>query len=347
MWRGGAAWRASGKVGKAQAVEKPAPTCEEGLATIAEAADAPGCGAMADRDVMARLLEATTDDDSKTSEATVKALAKAGSKSKEPAVRDMVSWLVRKLETTESATVKIKVLRVVTLMSSSPRAVLFKSVAAELGGEAVAAATSFSCPPDPVHGERPQEFVRTTATRCAAVLGLGPDGKAKAVAGVAGGGEPPEGVPPDGGGVGLGLRARMAKAKEEVVAKAASALEAYDSAHRGAEVDVAAASSGDAAAQPGQRAQPSGGMGARAVAAAAGVFCLRPPASFWLTRAAWLANGTARATRAADARMWWRWWFVSMCVCFLGGGGQRFAMRRSQSRRCVTRPRHQLPRGVN
>ena len=63
---------------------------------------------MADRDLMALLYESTVDDDSKVSEKTINKLAKAASKSKEPALRDMASWLLQRLGG-DSPVVKVKV----------------------------------------------------------------------------------------------------------------------------------------------------------------------------------------------------------------------------------------------
>lgn len=132
---------------------------------------------MADREVMAKLFEATTDDDSKVPEATAKAIVKAACKSKnEAALRDMAQWLTDRLEKSDSCTVKIKVLRVLMQIMSQSKATTFTRIFAELGADAVEQTVSFSCEPDPVHGEKPAEYVRSTATKCLRLLPAKGDG---------------------------------------------------------------------------------------------------------------------------------------------------------------------------
>lgn len=126
---------------------------------------------MADREIMAKLFEATTDDDSKVPEATAKAIVKAACKSKnEAALRDMAQWLADRLEKSDSCTVKIKVIRVLMQIMSQPKATAFTRIFADLGADVVEQTVTFSCEPDPVHGEKPAEYVRNTATKCLALL---------------------------------------------------------------------------------------------------------------------------------------------------------------------------------
>ena len=126
---------------------------------------------MADREVMAKLFEATTDDDTKVPEAVVKTIVKAACKSKnEAALRDMAQWLADRLEKSESCTVKIKVLRILMQIMSQAKAAAFARIFSEVGAELVERTVSFSCEPDPVHGDKPAEYVRATASKCLAVL---------------------------------------------------------------------------------------------------------------------------------------------------------------------------------
>ena len=171
---------------------------------------------MADREVMSHLFAATTDDNEKVSDGAVKAISKAAAKSKEPALRDMAQWLADRLDNAESPTVKIKTLRIVTLMCKTPKAALFTQVARELTGGAVESATTFTCPTDPLHGDKPAEFVRANAKKCLEVLGGGGE-KPASKSGVS------EGVPPGAGG---GMRSRLEQKAAQVATTAKAKAEA-------------------------------------------------------------------------------------------------------------------------
>jgi hypothetical protein len=213
---------------------------------------------MADREVMAKLFEATTDDDSKVPEATAKAIVKAACKSKnEAALRDMARWLADRLEKSDSCTVKIKVLRVLMQIMSQPKATAFTRIFAELGGDAVEQTVSFSCEPDPVHGEKPAEYVRSTAAKCLKLL------PAKSGSGSADGGATTTAEPEpesagetnsDAGGI-KKARAKAKEAKLRMESAAAVALEKAEAAAQNAK--AAAIESVDAVAeQQGQNEHP-------------------------------------------------------------------------------------------
>jgi hypothetical protein len=123
-----------------------------------------------DREIMGKLFEATTDDASKVPDTVTKPICKAAVKSKEPALRDMAGWLVDRLVKNDSCQVKIKVVRVVMQMIASPKAIRFGEIFKELGVGEIEKLTEFECEPDDVHGDKPQEFVRSLAVKCLMVL---------------------------------------------------------------------------------------------------------------------------------------------------------------------------------
>ena len=214
---------------------------------------------MADREVMAKLFEATTDDDSKVPEATAKAIVKAACKSKnEAALRDMARWLADRLEKSDSCTVKIKVLRVLMQIMSQPKATAFTRIFAELGGDAVEQTVSFSCEPDPVHGEKPAEYVRSTAAKCLKLIPAKSGGSGSADGGATTTAEPePESADDtnsDAGGI-KKARAKAKEAKLRMESAAAVALEKAEAAAQNAK--AAAIENADAVAElQGQNEQP-------------------------------------------------------------------------------------------
>jgi hypothetical protein len=203
---------------------------------------------MANREVMAKLFEATTDDDSKVPEATAKAIVKAACKSKnEEALRDMAQWLADRLEKSESCTVKIKVLRVLMQIMSQPKATAFTRIFAELGRDAVEQTVSFSCEPDPVHGEKPAEYVRSTATKCLKLLPAKSDGDADRDGGGSAAGETsattdaePDSDADANGDTG-GIKKARAKAKEARLRMESAAAVALEKAEAAAQTAKAAA----------------------------------------------------------------------------------------------------------
>lgn len=225
---------------------------------------------MANREVMAKLFEATTDDDSKVPEATAKAIVKAACKSKnEEALRDMAQWLADRLEKSESCTVKIKVLRVLMQIMSQPKATAFTQIFAELGRDAVEQTVSFSCEPDPVHGEKPAEYVRSTAAKCLKLLPAKSDGDANRDGAHGGGGRPAAGETTvatdaepesdgDTNGDAGGIKKARAKAKEAKLRMESAAAVALEKAEAAAQTAKAAAiESVDAVTeQQGQNEQP-------------------------------------------------------------------------------------------
>ena len=117
-------------------------------------------------------------------------------------------------------------------MSAAPKAALCKQIMAEVMGEAVRALVEFSCPPHPVHGEKPMQFVRANAAKAWAGMEstLASDVAAPA---------------PSGGG----MRARMeakaaemrARAEEMAVSTAAAAQQAAQQASEAASAAAEAA----------------------------------------------------------------------------------------------------------
>ena len=176
---------------------------------------------------LSKLFEATTDDDGKVPDTVSKPICKAAIKAKEPALQDMGKWLVDRLRNNESSKVKIKVIRVVMQMIASPKASRFGEIFKELGLDEISLTTEYTCDPDPVHGDKPQEFVRSLAVKCLMAL--------QAFEGPAAAG---------GGGGGGGMMERAKAAKESARAKVeAAAGEAKAKVQEAADAAGAAAQS--------------------------------------------------------------------------------------------------------
>ena len=127
-----------------------------------------------DRTLMAKLYEVTSDDDSKAPEDVLKTIVKGTIKSsvKDAALQDMAQWLAKRLAT-DHCGAKIKVLRLIMMIISNPKGGRFADAVNSEALDVIRATASFSCPPDPVHGDKPAEFVRASATKCLDLLGAG------------------------------------------------------------------------------------------------------------------------------------------------------------------------------
>ena len=127
-----------------------------------------------DRALMARLYEVTADDDTKAPEDVLKVIVKATVKAsvKELQLVDMAQWLGKRLAT-DHCGAKIKVLRLIMMIISNPKGGKFADAINSEAIDVIRDTASFSCPPDPVHGDKPAEFVRVSATKCIDLLGVG------------------------------------------------------------------------------------------------------------------------------------------------------------------------------
>eukprot|EP01043_Picozoa_sp_COSAG02_P024366 COSAG02_NODE_1329_length_13218_cov_16.986432_2_plen_909_part_00 len=127
-----------------------------------------------DRAMMAKLYEVTSDDDSKAPEDVLKAIVKGTVKSnvKDAALQDMAQWLSKRLAT-DHCGAKIKVLRLTMMIISNPKGGRFADAVSSEALDVIRATASFSCPPDPVHGDKPAEFVRASAAKCLDLLRAG------------------------------------------------------------------------------------------------------------------------------------------------------------------------------
>ena len=123
---------------------------------------------------MMRLFQATNDDDSKASEEDIKAISKAAIKSKEVALKDMAAWLSNRLESSGSCAAKVKVLRLVMILMSVPKAAKFHAICKDVMAASITDTVNFSCAPDPLHGEKPAEFVRASATKALRIFKIEP-----------------------------------------------------------------------------------------------------------------------------------------------------------------------------
>ena len=129
-----------------------------------------------ERMMMAKLYEVTSDDDSKAPEDVLKAIVKGTVKSsvKDAALQDMAQWLGKRLAT-DHCGAKIKVLRLIMMIITNPKGGRFADAVLSEALDVIRATASFSCPPDPVHGDKPAEFVRASAAKCLDLLGAGSD----------------------------------------------------------------------------------------------------------------------------------------------------------------------------
>lgn len=127
-----------------------------------------------DRTLMAKLYEVTSDDDAKAPEDVLKAIVKGTVKAsvKDAALQDMAQWLGKRLAT-DHCGAKIKVLRLIMMIISNPKGGRFAAAVNSEALDVIRTTASFSCPPDPVHGDKPAEFVRASAAKCLDLLGAG------------------------------------------------------------------------------------------------------------------------------------------------------------------------------
>ena len=73
-----------------------------------------------DRELMAKLYQVTGDDDQRAPEDVMRAIVKASVRAKEPAMRDMATWLGKRLAT-DHCGAKVKVLRLIIMVISHPK----------------------------------------------------------------------------------------------------------------------------------------------------------------------------------------------------------------------------------
>ena len=125
-----------------------------------------------DKEDLFKLAQCTSDDDSQAPEEVVKALLGVAAKGKPPAVKELSDWLINRLGETESARVKLKVLRLMMQIMASKKGAKFKAQLREDGGPILRATTNFETEIDPEHGEKPMLFVRKSAVKCLTLLEL-------------------------------------------------------------------------------------------------------------------------------------------------------------------------------
>lgn len=102
----------------------------------------------------------------------LKSLISIAAKGKPAALKEMSDWLINRLGETESARVKLKVLRLMMLVMSSKKGGKFKAQLRQDGEAILRATTAFETAPDPEHGEKPMLFVRKSAVKCLMLLDL-------------------------------------------------------------------------------------------------------------------------------------------------------------------------------
>ncbi len=112
------------------------------------------------------------DDDTQAPDDVVKALLGVAAKGKPAAVKEMSDWLISRLDESESARVKLKVLRLMMQIMSSKKGTKFKAQLRQDGESILRETTAFETQIDPEHGEKPMLFVRKSAVKCLALLEL-------------------------------------------------------------------------------------------------------------------------------------------------------------------------------
>ena len=127
------------------------------------------------------------DDDTQAPDDVVKALLGVAAKGKPAAVKELSDWLINRLGESESARVKLKVLRLMMQIMSSKKGTKFKAQLRQDGEAILRATTAFETQIDPEHGEKPMLFVRKSAVKCLALLELPTDPTPSPAAGAGGG----------------------------------------------------------------------------------------------------------------------------------------------------------------
>ena len=132
-----------------------------------------------DRDLAMALTTATLDDDDKCPDDVMKKIVKSYSKEKEAGLADLIGTLTAKLEG-GSFKVKLKALRVMMLMLNDKKSSKLKDAARDSSlMAAVEALVEYTMEPDPTHGDKPQQMVRQSATKCLGMIGTGEGDEAK------------------------------------------------------------------------------------------------------------------------------------------------------------------------
>lgn len=127
------------------------------------------------------------DDDTQAPDDVVKALLGVAAKGKPAAVKELSDWLISRLGESESARVKLKVLRLMMQIMSSKKGTKFKAQLRQDGEAILRATTAFETQIDPEHGDKPMLFVRKSAVKCLALLELPTDPTPSPAAGTGGG----------------------------------------------------------------------------------------------------------------------------------------------------------------
>lgn len=112
------------------------------------------------------------DDDAQAPEEVVKGLLGVAAKGKPAAIKEMSDWLINRLGESESARVKLKVLRLMMQIMSSKKGTKFKAQLRQDAEAILRSTTSFETQVDPEHGDKPMLFVRKSAVKCLALLEL-------------------------------------------------------------------------------------------------------------------------------------------------------------------------------
>ena len=127
------------------------------------------------------------DDDTQAPDDVVKALLGVAAKGKPAAVKELSDWLISRLGESESARVKLKVLRLMMQIMSSKKGTKFKAQLRQDGEAILRATTAFETQIDPEHGDKPMLFVRKSAVKCLTLLELPTDPTPSPAAGTGGG----------------------------------------------------------------------------------------------------------------------------------------------------------------
>lgn len=126
------------------------------------------------------------DDDTQAPDDVVKALLGVAAKGKPAAVKELSDWLISRLGESESARVKLKVLRLMMQIMSSKKGTKFKAQLRQDGEAILRATTAFETQIDPEHGDKPMLFVRKSAVKCLTLLELPTDPTPSPAAGTGG-----------------------------------------------------------------------------------------------------------------------------------------------------------------
>ena len=184
-----------------------------------------------DRDLAMHLTQATADDDTSVDDALMKAVIKGCFKARDDASVEIVATLTQKLNE-GGFKVKLKTLRITMMILNDKKKSQRIRAAAVAGGlpGAIESLITFECPPDPTHGDKPQQMVRTSAQRCFGML----DADDAAAAGSS------------GGSFADRARAKAAQAQQKMTEAADSAKLAAATAQEQAQARMEQAQSGGA-----------------------------------------------------------------------------------------------------